>query len=74
MTTQAESGENLAPGAMIYFSDPNVRINSIDCLNDRKMRVKVEAVQAIPRGTKIDVMVLNPDNRSAEKAGLIRVR
>ena len=67
-------GVGFAPGAMVFFNDSNIEIKEIEYVNNKKLKVTVQAIDPIERGQKIGVRVINPDNRSAMKPGIFKTK
>lgn len=65
------SGKNFAPGAMPYFDRNEVVVRKVAWINPKTLTAVLAAVRPLKPGTKIGVKVVNPDNRSAIKAGAL---
>jgi len=68
------TGVGFAPGAMVYFSDPNIEIKDIQYVNNKKLKVTVQAIDPLKRGQAIGIRVVNPDNRTVAKPGIFKIK
>lgn len=67
-------GDGFAPGAMIHFSDPHIKVKDIQYVNQKQLKVTIQALDPIKKGRAIGVRVVNPDNSRVTKGGLFRTK
>jgi hypothetical protein len=67
-------GKGFAPGAMPHFSHPDLELKSVTYTNSKTLKVKVAPRKAIENGTKIGIRVVNPDNISGSKNGVLTAK
>ena len=67
-------GKNLSNGVMVHFSNKNLEVRSIEYKNHRVINLTVRPIKPIPKGTKMSVLAVNPDNSKAEKANVLTAK